>query len=239
VTAQTFIPSPGQFNGGNKIYKTGDLGRYLPNGNIEFLGRRDDQVKLRGMRIELTEIQAALRQHPSIEDCVVILSTPTKGEQRLVAYVKIAWPIDSEKLRAFLKESLPPHMIPSAFVVMTAIPRTSNGKVDRNALPMVLDAAVATGRAYVPPTTPFEDEIARIWSDVLKMEKVGVNWDFLEVGGHSLSAMQVAARVMDRFHVEIPLADFFHNATVEQQARMVLLNVARKNSAQPRTRVSA
>jgi acyl carrier protein len=115
---------------------------------------------------------------------------------------------------------------------MNAIPRTSNGKVDRNALPAVPDAPVATARAYKSPSTPFEHEIAKIWSDVMQMEKIGTDWNFLEIGGHSLSAMQVAARVMDRFQVEIPLADFFHSPTIEQQARMVLLNVARKQTGQ-------
>ncbi|MGZ4964422.1 MAG: amino acid adenylation domain-containing protein, partial [Limisphaerales bacterium] len=231
TTTQSFVDCPAQFGLRGKIYKTGDLGRYLSDGNIEFLGRRDDQVKLRGMRIELSEIQSALSRHPAIEECVVVLAKSARGEQRLAAYIQTAWPITSEQLNAFLKESLPPHMLPSAYLVMNAIPHTSNGKVDRNALPPIADAHTATARAYNAPSTPFENEIAKIWSDVLQMEKVGADWDFLEIGGHSLSAMQVAARVVDRFQVEIPLADFFHNATVSQQARMVLQNLARKQSA--------
>jgi amino acid adenylation domain-containing protein len=235
-TAECFVNCPAQLGLDGKIYKTGDLARYLPDGNIEFLGRRDDQVKLRGMRIELSEIQSALRHHPAIEDCAVVLAKSSNGDQRLAAYIQMAWPIATERLHAFLKESLPAHMIPTAFVEMKTIPRTSNGKVDRNALPPVGDRPVATARTYAAPATPFESEIAEIWSDVLQVEKIGANWDFLEIGGHSLSAMQVAARIMDRFQVEIPLADFFYNGTVTLQARMVLQNVARKQSSQNGTR---
>ncbi|MDB6059711.1 MAG: pcbAB, partial [Verrucomicrobiales bacterium] len=229
-TAQSFVECPKLLGTRGKIYKTGDLGRYLPDGNIEFLGRCDDQVKLRGMRIELCEIESALRQHPAVADCTVVLAKTARGEQRLAAYIQTAWPITSEQLSGFLKESLPTHMIPSAYIDMKTIPRTSSGKVDRNALPPIADVQVATARNYTAPLTPFENEIAKIWSDVLLIEKVGANWDFLEIGGHSLSAMQVAARIMDRFQVEIPLADFFYNGTVAEQARMVLQNIARKQS---------
>lgn len=236
-TAQSFLQSPTQLGVRGKIYKTGDLGRYLPDGNLEFLGRGDDQVKLRGMRIELCEIESALRQYPAIADCAVVLAKTARGEQRLAAYIQSAWPITSEQLHAFLKESLPTHMIPSAYIDMKTIPRTSSGKVDRNALPPIADAEVATARAYIAPSTPFENEIAKIWSDVLLIEKVGANWDFLEIGGHSLSAMQVAARIMDRFQVELPLADFFYNGTVAEQARMVLQKLARKQVSDPGARL--
>ena len=232
LTSQSFVDCPSIFGMRGKIYKTGDLGRLLPDGNVEFLGRRDDQVKLRGMRIELSEIQTALRRHPAIEDCVVALAKTARGDQRLTAYFEAAWPITSEQLRAFLNESLPIHMVPSAFIVMKTIPHTGSGKIDRNALPAVPDDQVATARIYTAPSTPFENEIAKIWSDVLQVEKVGADWDFLDIGGHSLSAMQIAARVVDRFQVEIPIADFFYNPTVAQQARLVLRNLAQKQSSQ-------
>jgi acyl carrier protein len=204
-----------------RLYKTGDLARFLPDGNIEFLGRRDQQVKIRGMRVELSEIESAMRRHPAVENCLVLLNQSARGEHRLTAYVQNAWSMTADQLRSFLKDSLPNHMIPSAYMFMKTLPCTGNGKVDRRALPPVEDMEPSQARPYIAPSTPFEMEIAKIWSEVLQMDQVGTDWDFFEMGGHSLSAMQVAARIRDRFEVEIPLADFFRNGTVAEQATMV------------------
>jgi amino acid adenylation domain-containing protein len=226
LISERFIDCPEWIGSRGKLYKTGDLARFLPDGNLEFLGRRDQQVKIRGMRVELSEIENALRKHPAIENCLVLLNGDARREQRLAAYVQCAWTVSTEQLRSFLKESLPNHMIPSAYMFMKTLPCTGNGKIDRRTLPPVEDAGLEQSRPYVAPTTPFEIEIAKIWSEVLQMDQVGTGWEFFEIGGHSLSAMQVAARIRDRFQVEIPLAEYFRNGTVAEQATMVFQRLA-------------
>jgi acyl-coenzyme A synthetase/AMP-(fatty) acid ligase/acyl carrier protein len=226
LTAERFVDCPEWLGGTGKLYKTGDLARFMPDRNIEFLGRRDHQVKIRGMRVELSEIESSLRKHPAVENCLVLLNQSGRGEPRLVAYLQNAWAITTEQLRNFLKDFLPSHMIPSAYVFMKALPCTGNGKVDRRALPPVEDVEQAQARPYIAPSTPFEIEIAKIWAEVLQREQVGTDWDFFEIGGHSLSAMQVAARIRDRFQVEIPLAEFFRSGTIAEQATMVFQKLA-------------
>lgn len=226
LTAKRFVDSPEWIGSDSKLYRTGDLARILPDGNIEFLGRRDQQVKIRGMRVELSEIESAIRKHPAVENCLVRLNQGVHGEHRLTAYVQSASSIAAAQLRNFLKDSLPNHMIPSAYMFMKTLPCTGSGKVDRRALPPVGDVEGEQVRPYVAPSTPFEVEIAKIWSEVLQIDTVGTDWEFLEIGGHSLSAMQVAARIRDRFQVEIPLAEFFRNGTIAGQATMVFRRLA-------------
>jgi amino acid adenylation domain-containing protein len=232
LTTECFLDCPNDLGGRGKIYKSGDLARLLPDGNIEFLGRRDAQVKIRGMRVELSEIENAIRRHPAVENVAVVLSRTGSGENRLAAYIQSAWPISSEQATMFLKESLPSHMVPSVYMFLKMIPCTSTGKIDRRALPPLSGADCVAQRLLIAPASPFEKEIAKIWTEVLQIERIGVDWDFLEIGGHSLSAMQVSARIMERFQIEIPLAEFFRNGTIAQQANMVFERLATKHASQ-------
>ena len=196
-TAEHFIPHPFSHVPGARLYKTGDLARYLPDGNLEFLGRHDQQVKIRGYRIELEEIEAALRQHPAVREIVVLACEDARrGDKRLVAYlVANQEPTPAQQTwRSFLKQKLPEYMIPSAFVVIETLPRTPNGKIDRQALPM-LDATPSPGAAaFVAPGTPVESTLAVIWAEVLGLERVGVHDNFFELGGDSILSIQIIAR---------------------------------------------
>ena len=216
LTAEKFIPNP---FGPGRLYKTGDLVRWLPDGAIEYLGRIDHQVKLRGFRIELGEIEAALNQHPAVQECVVLAREDTPGEKRLVAYVVLS-DADAD-LRSHLQAMLPEYMIPSAFVMLEALPLNPNGKVDRNALP-VPDLSTISNRAdFVAPRTPSEIALAAIWCDVLGIAQVGVHDNFFALGGHSLLATQVISRIRQTFSVEIPLRAIFETPTVEGLASQI------------------
>ncbi|MFL5386105.1 MAG: condensation domain-containing protein, partial [Longimicrobiaceae bacterium] len=195
------------------MYRTGDLGRWLPDGTLEFVGRTDFQVKIRGFRIEPGEIEAVLRGHESVADCVVTARAET-GETRLVAYV--VGGAEAEALRAQVRRSLPEYMVPSAFVFLDALPLTPNGKLDRKALP-----APELGSAeekYVAPRTPVEEVLAGIWAEVLRLERVGVEESFFDLGGHSLLATRVVSRVRDVFAIELPLRALFDGPTVAELA---------------------
>jgi amino acid adenylation domain-containing protein/non-ribosomal peptide synthase protein (TIGR01720 family) len=229
LTAEKFVTDPfaapasggGQAGTSNRLYKTGDLVRYLPNGEIEFLGRIDQQVKVRGCRIELGEIEAALTRHPAIKTAAVISHTDDVGSPRLAAYlVPQQLPAPSSiELRAFLKRTLPDYMVPAAFVVLDALPLTPNGKVDRRALPA--PEWLPTRGAYSAPRTPVEEILADTWSQVLHVKRVGIHDDFFELGGHSLLATQVVSRVREAFHVDLPLRSLFEAPTVAELARSV------------------
>lgn len=199
-TAAVFLPDPFGDLEGNRLYQTGDLARYLADGTIEFLGRIDHQVKLRGFRIELGEIEAALSISPQVQDNIVMLREDLPGQQRLVAYV-VAKPhedLSPGELRRHLKERLPEYMVPSAFVALQALPLMPNGKIDRRALPepeeqQLLDPGVS----YVPPGSTLERTIARIWQEVLHIEKVGMQDNFFDLGGHSLLIVQVHRKLTE------------------------------------------
>jgi acyl-coenzyme A synthetase/AMP-(fatty) acid ligase/acyl carrier protein len=220
-TAEPFIPDPFSEEPGARLYKTGDLARYLPDGNIEFLGRVDDQVKVRGFRIELGEIEARLLEHPEVRAAVVVAREDTPGGKRLVAYVvsAAARPM-VDGLRAHMKAVLPEYMVPAAFVFLEALPLTPNGKVDRRALP-VPDVAAQLARQYVAPRTSTEELLARIWAEVLGLERVGIHDNFFELGGHSLLAMKVMSRLRMTFHVDIGLRRLFEVSTVEELAEVI------------------
>jgi amino acid adenylation domain-containing protein len=202
LTAETFVPDP--FGDGGRLYRTGDLARRLASGEIEFLGRFDHQVKIRGNRIELGEVEAALSALPGVEACVAMARPDALGENRLVAYV--AGSVETAVLRSLLEFRLPAVMIPSVFVVLPALPLDPNGKVDRRALPEPV-ASVQT--ASTPPRTPLEEEVARIWSEILGVERVGVEDSFWNLGGHSLLATRALARLADTFGVDVPLQALF------------------------------
>ncbi len=213
-----------------RLYKTGDLGRYLPDGNIEFLGRIDHQVKIRGFRIEPGEIEAVLAQHPEVVQGVVI-ARDNNGDQSLVGYVipqSEKAPTSSE-LRRFLKEKLPDYMIPSVFVVLKALPLTPNGKVNRQALPAPDLNLTKRENVYVEPRTLVEELLVRIWSQVLGIEQVGVYDNFFDLGGHSLLITQLVVKVRETFQVELPLRSLFEMPTVAQLAQSIA--IAQKTGA--------
>ncbi len=233
LTKERFISSPFEKDevipptplnkGGNepsKLYKTGDLGRYLPDGNIEYLGRIDNQVKIRGFRIELGEIEALLASHPQIWETVVIVRDDATGDKRLVAYIvpQSEKTITINEIRQFLKAQLPGYMIPNAFVILDALPLTANGKIDSRALPPPESSSEPSDK-YVAPRTPIEDILVTVWSEVLKVEKVGINDNFFELGGHSLLATKLVAQIRDRLKVELPLRQLFNSATLAELAQ--------------------
>jgi amino acid adenylation domain-containing protein/FkbH-like protein len=221
LTTERFVANP--FQPGAKLYRTGDLGRWRADGNLEFLGRIDHQVKLRGFRIELGEIESVLRRHPGVRDAVVVVREDQPGDQRLTAYVvKKGEPAaGAGELRPFLKQTLPEYMVPAVFVFLEALPLTPNGKVDRKALPVPEPDRVAGNEALVAPRTETEEQLAAIWRDVLRMKQVGVEDNFFDLGGHSLLAMQVISRAREVFSVELPLSALFDSATIALLAKQI------------------
>ncbi|ODH00205.1 non-ribosomal peptide synthetase [Nostoc sp. KVJ20] len=205
-----------------RLYKTGDLARYLPDGNIEYLGRIDNQVKIRGFRIELGEIEAALSQHQDVQTSVVIVREDTPGDKRLVGYIVPQPQITPtvSVLRSFLKEKLPEYMIPSAIVILESLPLTSNGKIDRRALPAPEPSGTLSDK-YVAPRTPLEEILALIWQEVLKIELVGRHDNFFTLGGHSLLATQLVSRVRSSLKVELPLRSLFAAPTIAELAQLI------------------
>mgnify|MGYP005837764035 CR=1 FL=1 len=203
---------------GSKLYKTGDLARYLPDGNIEFLGRIDHQVKIRGFRIELGEIEAILNKHPEVSQSVVMLYGSEAREKRLIAYVVLVreQTITSEQLREFLKIKLPEYMLPSAFIFLDTLPLTPNGKVNQRALPAPNETLLNSGRAFVPPQTPAEEVLIEIWQEILSLERIGIHDNFFELGGHSLLAMQLVNHIQQKFSLELPVRLVFQSQTVAQ-----------------------
>jgi amino acid adenylation domain-containing protein/non-ribosomal peptide synthase protein (TIGR01720 family) len=209
----------------DRLYKTGDLVRYLPDGNLEFLHRLDDQVKIRGFRIELGEISAVLSQHPAVQEVVVVAREDGLGDKRLVAYIVPSVPNTQHltltgDLRSLLKEKLPEYMIPSAFVVLKALPLTSNGKIDRHALPAPDEAALIE-KTFVAPRTPVEEVIAAMWAQLLGVQRLSIDDNFFDLGGHSLLATQVISRLRTAFGVEIPLRQLFESATLAALAAQI------------------
>ena len=199
-----------------RLYKTGDLASYLPDGNIEFLGRIDHQVKIRGFRIELGEVESVFSRHPAIEEAVVIACEDVPGDKRLVAYVVVSHeptPTSSE-MRRFMKEKLPDYMIPTAFVYLDLLPLTPNGKIDRRALPRPDLKRSRLETKFVAPRTPVETVLAKIWCEVLGLERVGVQDNFFDLGGHSLLVTQVMSRARENFEMELPLPRFFETPTI-------------------------
>ncbi|HYO54438.1 non-ribosomal peptide synthetase, partial [Archangium sp.] len=219
LTAEKFVPHPFSTRPGARLYRTGDRVRYLPQGELEYLGRLDSQVKLRGFRIELGEIESALGQHPEVKQAAVLVRKDGESPERLVAYVvaREGQKAETGALRAFLEERLPEYMVPSVFMALEALPLTTHGKVDRKALPAP-EASGAEERAYVAPRTPTEQLLASLWAQVLHTDKVGLHDNFFELGGHSLLATQVTSRVRSSFGVELPLRALFEAPTLEALA---------------------
>ena len=220
LTAERFIADP--FGAGGRLYRTGDRVRWLPDGTLEFLGRLDQQVKVRGFRVELGEIEAVLVSHPTVEQAAVKALGESPAETWLAAYIVPASGAtpDPAALRAYLVERLPDYMVPTAYVVMDALPLNASGKVDRKALPAPEGAQLASAE-YVAPRTPVEAGLAGIYASVLKVERVGVHDDFFALGGHSLLATQLVSRVRETFQVELPIRDLFDAPTVAGLAERV------------------
>ncbi len=195
LTAKKFISNP--FEEGKRMYKTGDLGRWLPNGNIEFIGRKDDQVKIRGYRIEPGEIEAALIQHMSIQEVVVLAKENESGDKQLVAYLTSDQALNTNELRTHLKNSLPDYMVPAYYVQLEDFPLTPNGKLDKKALPSPEGLSLNSGIAYVAPSTKIEQQLVRVWSEVLKVEaeKIGIHEDFFALGGDSIKSIQISSKM--------------------------------------------
>ncbi|WCA72888.1 amino acid adenylation domain-containing protein (plasmid) [Agrobacterium tumefaciens] len=210
LTAERFVQNP--FGSGDRLYRTGDLGRWRKDGNLEFLGRADHQVKIRGFRIELGEVEAVLLSHPDVRQAVVIAHEDQTGDKRLVAYV--VGEASPRDLRAHILNTLPDYMTPAAFVALEAMPLTTNGKIDRAALPHPTNDNGLARADYVAPRTPTEEILAAIWADVLQVSQVGVNDNFFELGGNSLLAMRMVARVRSVFNIELPLRSLFEDPRV-------------------------
>ncbi|MBI5302092.1 MAG: amino acid adenylation domain-containing protein [Chloroflexi bacterium] len=204
-----------------RLYKTGDLGRFRADGNIEFLGRIDHQVKLRGFRIELGEIETVLREHPAVQDAVVLAREDPPGEKRLVAYVISVGEITTNDLSKFLQTKLPAYMTPAAFVMMEAFPLNASGKVDRRALPAPDHVPVATARVVIPPRDTLEFELAQIWEKILGVHPIGVRDNFFELGGHSLLALRLSALVQQELGQSLPLVNLFQEPTIEHLASVL------------------
>ncbi len=243
LTAERFIPHPFSTEPGVRLYRTGDMARFLPDGTIEFLGRNDQQVKLRGFRIEPGEIEMVLKQHPAVNDAAVVVREDPSGEMRLVSYIVSKqlvapdndvelWPSVAEyfvyddvlyngtpqlavsELRHYLQKRLPDYMVPSSFVMIDALPLTSNGKVNRSALPNPSQLRSSVGAAYIAPRTVLEETIAKLWQEVLHVEKVGVHDNFFDLGGHSLLLVGVQNRLYEVLNRNLAIVEMFKHPTI-------------------------
>jgi amino acid adenylation domain-containing protein len=232
LTAEKFISDPFSGRTGDRLFRTGDLARYLADGSIELLGRTDYQVKVRGFRVEPGEIEAVLSQHPAVRQAVVVARGDRPESKHLVAYLTADGTAPScHDLRAFLRAKLPDYMVPLGFVVLDALPLSPNGKVDRQALPDAEVVRPESGAAFVAPRTPTEELVAEVWGKVLGVEQVGVQDNFFDLGGHSLLGTQVISRLAQAFRVELPLRRLFETPTVAGLAESI--DVASRSDRQP------
>jgi putative pyridoxal-dependent aspartate 1-decarboxylase len=218
LTAEKFVANP--YRPGERLYRTGDRGRWLKDGNIEYLGRLDTQVKIRGYRIEPGEVESLLQQHASVRNCVVVAREDGVGQKRLVGYVVPRGVFDKAVLQAYLKEHLPEYMVPSLLVEMGQMPLTSSGKVDRKALPAP-DMSVLLQQRYEAPRTESERVLAEIWQELLGIERVGIHDDFFELGGHSLLATRVVSAIRSRLGKELGIRTLFTHSTIIALAGLV------------------
>src|SRR6266700_1586648 len=214
LTAEKFMPDI--FGGipGARIYRTGDLARFLPDGNIEFLGRIDSQVKIRGLRIELGQVEAAVRQHSAVHEAAVVVRENRDHEPLLVAYVSVHQRLSDREVKAFIKASVPEYMVPSIVVFLDEFPRLPNGKIDRSALPSV--DLETSARTYKAPRNEWEGLLATIWASVLRRDHVGIEDNFFALGGHSLTAIRIASKVQQAFGIEFPVRLLFEKPTIAE-----------------------
>jgi non-ribosomal peptide synthetase component F len=222
LTAERFIPNPFAGNGAPRLYRTGDLARYLPDGNIELLGRLDQQVKIRGHRVELGEIEIRLNEHPAVRESVVIARETGNGDKILAAYIirREGQTLTLEQVRRHLQQKLPEHMVPGHIVFMTAFPQTPNRKIDRNAFPAP-DEVCEPQAELEQPTTPVEVALAAMWKDLLRIPQAARHQNFFESGGHSMLAIQLVIRVKKRFNVDLTLRNIFEYQTLAGMADII------------------
>ncbi len=221
LTAERFIPHPFSDAPGARLYRSGDRVRYRRNGELEFLGRLDQQVKLRGFRIEPGEIESKLNAHPAVRSAVVVMHHDPSRDRELVAYIVPEQTVAAEELRSYLQSTLPPYMIPGVFVLLEELPLTANGKVNRAALPPPNGAHADLAQEYVAPRNETETQLADLWRQVLGRERVGVTDNFFEVGGHSLLATSLVSRMRQTFSIELPLRQFFESPTIAQLTPLI------------------
>jgi non-ribosomal peptide synthetase component F len=235
ITAEKFVPNPFSESGGDRLYKTGDLVRWLADGSIEFMGRVDRQVKIRGLRIEPGEIAAMLATHADVCESVVLVREDLPGDRRLIAYFTTNTTTDISALRDYLKERLPNYMIPSAFVQMDSFPVTPNGKTDFRAFPAPANDLTVSA-SFVAPQNQLEESIAQIWQQVLGLQAVGTQDNFFDAGGNSLSLIQVQGRLQETLQREIPVVDLFQYATIQGLAQRLSQQNAVPESAKAEVR---
>jgi acyl carrier protein len=223
LTEKAFIPNLFSHKTNSRLYKTGDLGRWLSDGNIEFVSRIDHQVKIRGFRIELGEVETVLSQHPDVREAVVTAREDRPGDRRLVAYFVSSQTQDPtiDKLRRYMKQKLPEYMMPSAFILLDALPLTPNGKVDRRMLPAPDKVTQGTAATFVTPRDEIELQLSKIWEKVLDIKNVGIKDNFFELGGDSLLAVRLFNQIQKIFGKDLPLATLFQAPTVEQLANVL------------------
>jgi len=223
LTAERFVPDPFSARTGSRLYLTGDRARYLPGGKIEFLDRADQQVKLRGYRVELGEIESALERHPAIRQAVVLYREDSLGDKRLVAYIvgHRDCSLIITEIRDFLKTYLPDYMIPTDLVKLEAMPLTPNGKIDRRGLPAAERSKLEDERILAQPRTPLEQVLAEIWAEALGVSEVGIHDNFFKIGGHSILATLLVTRLRETFQIELPLRTFFEAPTVSKLAESI------------------
>jgi amino acid adenylation domain-containing protein len=236
LTADRFVPHPGPNEPGERIYLTGDQARHLPDGRLEFLGRRDGQVKIRGFRIELREIEVALGRHPAVRECAVTVHQEARGDRQLVAFCTAAGDaqVEDAQLRGFLRRSLPSHMLPVAFVWLATLPRHANGKLDRRSLPQVGELFSSWRARYVAPRSELERTIAAVWQEALHVPRIGIDDNFFDLGGHSLVMLRVHSLLRKALQKGLPMVTLFEHPTVgslaehlsQQEAPSTLADVA-------------
>jgi acyl carrier protein len=242
ITAERFIPDPHSDTPGARLYKTGDIGTYRNNGDIEFGGRLDNQIKLRGYRIELDEVEHALRQHPAIHDVLVTMQEEESDEKRLVAYI-VGQPsnaaeappmaasdqtgadqegaLNSISLRGFLRKRMPEYMIPSAFEFLDQFPLLPNGKINRKQLPKPGSNGARDAKSFAPPTSALELQIASLWGEMLKVSRVGIDDNFFDLGGHSFLAIKMHYQLCQDLKLDVPLLKLFEHPTVRKLAQFL------------------
>ncbi|MDF5724715.1 MAG: amino acid adenylation domain-containing protein [Rhizonema sp. PD37] len=219
LTAEKFIPHPFSEQPGSRLYKTGDLARYRNDGNIEYVGRVDSQVKLRGFRIELKEVEAALNQHPQVWETLVSIQENEPGNKHLVAYIVPHENVpNSLILRQFLKDKLPEYMVPTVFVILSSLPLTPNGKIDRKALPVPTSSILVNSEPCILPRTVLEHQLVKIWEEVLKINPISVTSNFFEIGGHSLLAIRLITEIEKQLGYTLPVLSFFREGSIEKIA---------------------
>ncbi|GCF10241.1 non-ribosomal peptide synthetase [Dictyobacter arantiisoli] len=223
LTAERFLPNPWSTNGQARMYRTGDLARYLANGTLEYLGRSDQQVKLHGFRIELGEIETVLQAHPMLQEAIVAVHTTGETDPYLVAYVVIraGTQLETATLQAYLRTRVPNYMVPALFLSLPTLPKTPNGKIDRQALPAPENAQALSSTTFVAPTTQLQLQLAEQWAQTLHLTNVGITDNFFKLGGHSLAAVEITTHIRDTFQVVISLRDFFEMPTITALAQRI------------------